>query len=73
MWRQKKKKKKKTHFFLVGDDRGDELGQMYGVEGIPCLIIIDAKTGKTINAEGRAAVGGDLEAKEFPWFAKKFV
>lgn len=53
-----------------GDDRAGELGEIFGVEGIPALVIIDSKTGKTITTEGRSAVSSDPEGKEFPWIPK---
>jgi nucleoredoxin len=56
--------------FRSGDERAGELGEMFGVEGIPALIIIDSKTGKVITDEGRSAVSSDPEGKEFPWIPK---
>lgn len=47
-----------------------ELSERFGIEGIPSLILIDAKTGKTISDEGRAAVAADPDGKEFPWNPK---
>lgn len=55
---------------ILGEDRAGELGEMFGVEGIPALIIVDAKTGKKITDEGRSAVAADPEGKEFPWHPK---
>lgn len=50
-----------------GDKRKETLSSLYGVEGIPTLVLVDAATGETINANGRAAVGADPEGAEFPW------
>jgi len=53
-----------------GDKRKELLSRRYEVEGIPSLVILDGATGETINASGRAAVGGDPEGAEFPWHPK---
>lgn len=45
------------------------LSDMFDVEGIPTLVIV-GPDGKLINADGRAAVSGDPEGKEFPWYRK---
>jgi len=49
--------------------RKEQLSQLFGVQGIPSLAIID-KDGCTITKSGRAAVSGDPEGKEFPWYPK---
>jgi len=49
------------------DKRISELSDLYGVEGIPSLIIIDPATGKTINGNGRSAVSADTQGADFPW------
>jgi len=45
------------------------LSDMFDVEGIPTFAIV-GPDGKVINSEGRAAVSGDPEGKEFPWYPK---
>jgi nucleoredoxin len=56
--------------FPFKDKRIAELSDLYEVEGIPTLIIIDPATGKTINASGRSAVDADPNGDEFPWQPK---
>ena len=53
-----------------GDKRKAALSTLYEVEGIPTFVLVDGATGATINASGRAAVGGDPEGAEFPWYPK---
>lgn len=50
----------------------NELSKKFKVTGIPTLVLVDAKTGKLITADGRAVVVEDSEGKEFPWTLKKF-
>jgi len=45
------------------------LSDMFDVQGIPTFAIV-GPDGKVINSEGRAAVSGDPEGKEFPWYPK---
>ncbi|CAH1232255.1 NXN [Branchiostoma lanceolatum] len=53
------------------DPRKKTLSQMYGIAGIPTLIIVEnLQTGKIITKEGRDAVIADPEGKEFPWNPK---
>merc|ERR1712070_65629 len=42
--------------------RKEQLSQLFGVQGIPSLVIVDKN--------GRAAISGDPEGKEFPWYPK---
>merc|ERR1712054_409355 len=49
--------------------RKEQLSNLFGVEGIPSLVIID-KDGSTTTKNGRAALGGDPEGAEFPWYPK---
>jgi len=37
-------------------DVKDKLSRQFGISGIPSLIVLDAKTGKTIDTNGRATV-----------------
>jgi len=53
-----------------GDKRKNALSKRFEVEGIPCLVLVDAETGETITKNGRGAVGGDPEGKDFPWYPK---
>lgn len=43
----------------------DELSRLYGVEGIPTLVFVDAATGAVISKEGRLKVSS--EPAGFPW------
>merc|ERR1712054_215548 len=47
----------------------NKLSKVFGVEGIPSFHIIE-HDGTVINNNGRGAVGGDPEGKEFPWHPK---
>jgi nucleoredoxin len=47
--------------------RKAQLSSMFGVRGIPALVIID-KDGSVITTEGRAAVSSDPEGAKFPWY-----
>lgn len=50
-----------------GDKRKGVLSKLFDVEGIPTLVILDAKTGAVINANGRGAIASDPEGVNFPW------
>lgn len=43
----------------------EDLDKLFEVNGIPSLVVVDAKTGKLVTAEGRAGVSSRPE--EFPW------
>merc|ERR1712078_223849 len=47
--------------------RKAQLSSMFGVRGIPALVIID-KDGSVITTEGRSAVSSDPEGAKFPWY-----
>ncbi len=49
------------------DPRTDQLGKLYKVEGIPTVILVDAKTGETINDEARNPIEARKAPDEFPW------
>lgn len=51
------------------DLRREELSCMFGVSGIPTLVIIGSD-GKVITKDGRAAVSNDPEGEMFPWYPK---
>merc|ERR1719326_2461834 len=52
-----------------GDRRKEQWSNLFGVNGIPSLAIVDAD-GTTITKDGRAAVGSDPEGEAFPWHPK---
>ena len=56
-----------------GDKRNGKLNKLYGVRGIPTLVLVDGATGVTINANGRAAVDDDPEGENFPWHATQVI
>jgi nucleoredoxin len=43
------------------------LSEMYGVRGIPTLVLVDAATGETINVNARSMVDQDPSGAGFPW------
>eukprot|EP01006_Ploeotia_vitrea_P054856 TRINITY_DN67928_c5_g10_i1.p2 TRINITY_DN67928_c5_g10~~TRINITY_DN67928_c5_g10_i1.p2 ORF type:complete len:426 (+),score=255.71 TRINITY_DN67928_c5_g10_i1:168-1445(+) len=47
--------------------RKTKLSTKFGVQGIPSLVIVDAKTGKTITKDGRSSILQDPEGLNFPW------
>merc|ERR1712025_475969 len=47
--------------------RKTQLSNMFGVRGIPALVIID-KDGSVITKEGRGAVSSDPQGAKFPWY-----
>ncbi|XP_034995850.1 nucleoredoxin [Zootoca vivipara] len=51
------------------DARRSRLNRLYGIQGIPTLIILDPK-GDVITRQGRAEVLNDIECREFPWHPK---
>ena len=50
-----------------GDKRKEQLSTLFEVQGIPSLVILDAATGETINANARGMVGSDPEGAKYPW------
>jgi len=48
----------------------DALSKKYKVQGIPTLVIVDAKTGETITKDGRSAISSDPTGEAFPWKPK---
>ncbi len=44
--------------------RKEQLSKKFKVSGIPTLVLLDAKTGAVITAEGRGAV---MDAAAYPW------
>merc|ERR1712070_1208316 len=47
--------------------RKTQLSGMFGVRGIPALVIID-KDGSVITTNGRGAVSSDPQGAKFPWY-----
>jgi len=47
----------------------NELSELFGVEGIPSVVIIDSD-GSVISKEGRGAIAGDPTGENFPWYPK---
>lgn len=47
----------------------EELSSMFGVDGIPTLVILDPQF-KVVNKNARSLVGSDPEAENFPWAPK---
>lgn len=48
------------------------MASKYNAEGIPHLVVIDAKTGEVITEDGTSSVGEDSEATKFPWTPPTF-
>merc|ERR1719487_271791 len=55
------------HAIPQGDKRKGQLSKLYGVEGIPSFVVLDAETGATINPNARGAVSADPNGESFPW------
>ncbi|KAJ7398295.1 Nucleoredoxin [Pitangus sulphuratus] len=49
--------------------RRSRLNRLYGIQGIPTLIVLDSK-GEVITRQGRVEVLNDIECREFPWHPK---
>jgi len=49
--------------------RKNQLNAHFGVEGIPCFVIVD-KDGSVITKNGTSVVKGDPTGQEFPWYPK---
>merc|ERR1711904_496355 len=47
--------------------RKTQLSNMFGVRGIPAVVIVD-KDGSVITKEGRGALSSDPEGAKFPWY-----
>merc|ERR1712048_1328760 len=48
-------------------DAKDELDQLFEIEGIPTLVVVDAKTGALVTKDGRANIASDPNGEKFPW------
>ncbi|KFR05500.1 Nucleoredoxin, partial [Opisthocomus hoazin] len=49
--------------------RRSRLNRLYGIQGIPTLIVLDPK-GEVITRQGRGGGVNDIECREFPWHPK---
>jgi len=47
-------------------DRRQALDSLFGVSGIPCLVIVD-ENGRVINSNARGAIAKDTVGDNFPW------
>jgi len=47
----------------------NELSELFGVEGIPSVVIIDSD-GSVISKDGRGAIASDPTGESFPWYPK---
>merc|ERR1712070_1179707 len=47
----------------------EELSGLFGVQGIPAVVIIDSD-GSVISKDGRSAIAGDPTGEDFPWYPK---
>ena len=48
-------------------DLKEKLSKKFKVNGIPSLVLLDAKSGSIITTDGRAAISKDLKGEKFPW------
>jgi len=53
-----------------GDKRKNGLSKLFGVQGIPTFVMVDAATGETISTNARGKVSSDPTGAEFPWYPK---
>lgn len=51
------------------ETRRSRLNRLYGIQGIPTLIVLDPK-GEIVTRQGRVEVLNDVDCKEFPWHPK---
>eukprot|EP00747_Dinoflagellata_sp_TGD_P141218 gnl/TRDRNA2_/TRDRNA2_176097_c0_seq2.p1 gnl/TRDRNA2_/TRDRNA2_176097_c0~~gnl/TRDRNA2_/TRDRNA2_176097_c0_seq2.p1 ORF type:complete len:657 (+),score=111.03 gnl/TRDRNA2_/TRDRNA2_176097_c0_seq2:143-2113(+) len=47
-------------------DKRSELDSLFGVSGIPCLVIVD-ENGQVVNSNARGAIAKDTVGDNFPW------
>jgi len=50
-----------------GDPRKEGLETAFGVEGIPRLVLLDARTGRPLHQDARGRVAEDPTGSSFPW------
>ena len=48
-------------------DLKGKLSKKFKVNGIPSLVLLDAKTGKLISTDGRSAISKDPKGEKYPW------
>jgi nucleoredoxin len=53
------------------EDQRQSLGQRFGVNSLPTLIILDPEF-NVVNANGRSALASDLKGENFPWAPQAF-
>mmetsp|Transcript_15595 Transcript_15595/g.30798 ORF Transcript_15595/g.30798 Transcript_15595/m.30798 type:complete len:414 (-) Transcript_15595:53-1294(-) len=56
-----------AHLDFENRDAKARLSKKFKVSGIPTLVLIDGKTGKTITKDGTSAIGKDPNGAKFPW------
>ena len=56
-----------------GDPRNADLQKLFGVEGYPTLVVVDAHTGELITTKARMNVMSDPKGDGFPWVPKAAV
>lgn len=54
------------------DPRIDQLKEIFGVDGIPTVVMI-GETGEIITLNGRTAINFDRDGQEFPWYPKPLI
>lgn len=47
-----------------------ELSKEFGVNGIPCLVVVEAQTGRVINSNARGAVNASTFVEDWPYHPK---
>jgi selenocysteine lyase/cysteine desulfurase/tRNA(Ile)-lysidine synthase TilS/MesJ len=52
-------------------DRKDSLSEEFNVQGIPTLVLLDGKTGKVLNRQGRVAISAPTYMDDFPYVDKE--
>jgi len=56
-----------AHLAFKDREAKARLSKKFKVSGIPSLVLLDGRTGKTINKDGRSALGNDPKGAKFPW------
>ena len=56
-----------------GDQLNADLQKLFGVEGYPTLVVVDAHTGELITTKARMNVMSDPKGDGFPWVPKAAV
>lgn len=58
--------------FAAREQKG-ALSKKFKVQGIPTLVLLDGKTGKTLTVDGREVLSDDPEGAAFPWPKKSLL